>query len=366
MKRIQEIALFLMAVLLVACNNSNQFTVDGKLQNAKDLKKVVLYRQDKAIDSAVLNENQEFRFKVASADPDFYYIVANDKNYLFVASNGDELTFTADYTDKLNEYNIEGSDVAEKLKEFNKISNRYGKIYLDIQNEYQEKLSRNPALKDSLEQVLIPRFEKNMKEFSDISVKFANENKDNLAGFYAIGSLDPVKYEAELIRYADDIKGKFPNNKPVADFVARMEKAKGISVGQKAPDFESSSVTGAPVKLSDFKGKYVLLDFWASWCGPCRQENPNIVKQYQAFKNKNFTILSVSLDDTRDKWLKAIKDDKLDWNHVSDLNQWNSKVAKQYQVESIPASFLLDPQGKILAKNLRGSELEDFLKGILK
>jgi len=119
------------------------------------------------------------------------------------------------------------------------------------------------------------------------------------------------------------------------------------------------------VKLSDFRGKYTLVDFWASWCVPCRQENPNIVKQYHAYKDKGFTILGVSLDDNPGSWMRAIQADGLEWTQVSDLQQWGSEVVGLYRIHAIPASYLLDPNGIILAKNLRGRELEEFLKRTL-
>ena len=136
--------------------------------------------------------------------------------------------------------------------------------------------------------------------------------------------------------------------------------------GAKAPAFKLPTDDGGTVTLSDFKGKYVLLDFWASWCGPCRHENPNVVKAFNSYKGKNFTILSVSLDQPgkKDKWMKAIHDDHLTWNHVSDLKFWNNDAAKLYGIQAIPQNLLLDPDGKIIAKNLFGDDLEKKLAEI--
>jgi peroxiredoxin len=132
-----------------------------------------------------------------------------------------------------------------------------------------------------------------------------------------------------------------------------------VRIGAEAPLFQSPDTAGNTISLKDLRGKYVLLDFWASWCGPCREENPNVVKAYEQFKDKHFTVLGISLDksDKRDAWIKAIKDDGLVWSHVSDLKFWNNEVAKLYSIRSIPQNFLLDPQGKIVAANLRGEEL---------
>ena len=158
---------------------------------------------------------------------------------------------------------------------------------------------------------------------------------------------------------------EFPSDKLYTQVKPQLEALKKTAIGQVAPDIELTTPDGKKVKPSDFRGKYLLLDFWASWCMPCRRENPNVVRMYKKYKDKGFEILGISLDRDKNKWIQAIKSDGLVWHHGSDLKGWQSEAAKLYGVSSIPNTFLLDKEGRIIAKGLRGPTLEQKLKELL-
>ncbi|PZP42777.1 MAG: alkyl hydroperoxide reductase [Pseudopedobacter saltans] len=188
-------------------------------------------------------------------------------------------------------------------------------------------------------------------------------------------ALDAVKNYAGYTIDFDDVNPIFSSlSTPIKNSVAgksfdeKLKKVEKISIGRIAPEFTQNDTNGHPFQLTSLRGKYVLIDFWASWCGPCRAENPNVVKAYNEYKDKNFTILGVSLDQPngKEKWINAIHKDQLYWNQVSDLQYWNNEVAQLYAVQSIPQNFLLDPSGKIIAKDLRGADLENKLASLLK
>lgn len=214
---------------------------------------------------------------------------------------------------------------------------------------------------------LEPKFDEIGDAMKKTYEQYILANPKSPVALYALGQFAGYDIDADKV---EPVFAKLPaaaRNSPTGKQMAeKIETAKKTGVGRIAMDFSQNDTSGVPVKLSSFRGKYVLIDFWASWCGPCRVENPNVVEAFNKYKDKGFTVLGVSLDrqNDKEKWLKAIYDDQLAWTHVSDLQFWKNAVAVQYGIQAIPQNFLVDPNGKIIGKNLRGEALQKKLESL--
>lgn len=212
---------------------------------------------------------------------------------------------------------------------------------------------------------LFPQLQALAKAKNDVEENYFKKNPDSYVSLYILnnhGGTDNPSFEANF----NKLSARIRNSEMGRGLIATINAIKSVDVGQSAKDFVQNNTEDKPVSLSSFKGKYVLLDFWASWCGPCRSEHPSMKMAYQKFKNKGFEIIAVSMDNKKDAWLKAIAEDGVPWTQVSDLKGTKNQVTLMYGVSAIPQNFLIDPDGKIIAKSLRGDELEKKLTELIK
>lgn len=255
---------------------------------------------------------------------------------------------------------MKGSPASAELKKINQIlANSFQKIN-DLQEEFLK--NQNSPDIDSISKLLDFQYQNIItQQLADLK-NFIDTNKEPIIDIYALAYLNIDENFDFINKTFEEHKELAQNNEYVKQFYIRFEEYKRLAIGSPAPEINLPDPTGRNISLSSLKGNVVLIDFWASWCGPCRKENPNVVKTYNKYKDKGFTVYSVSLDKDKEAWTKAIMNDQLIWgNHVSDLKYWDSQAAALYKIEAIPATVLLDKEGKIVAKNLSGEELDAFL-----
>ncbi|CAN5421413.1 TlpA disulfide reductase family protein [soil metagenome] len=366
------------SILLVsACSNSENtdgFELKGKLGNAHgDTLFLEQMATDglKGVDTAILDENGEFTMNPAITEIGFYRLKTNDRNFAtFIFDANQKVSITGDVADLGNTYNVEGSEDSKLFWEINQVSSESYRKRDSLTKIFQAfcNITNMDSLRiDSMSNSLEKPYTLMVDSHNDYLKAFIEKNPSSFASLAAIQQLQPDEFMDIYFKLDDGLYAKYPNSAYIKAFHEGVTSSRKLAVGTMAPEITMNTPSEKPLALSSLKGRIVLIDFWASWCGPCRAENPNVVKAYNKYKTQGFDIYSVSLDKDMEKWKQAIKADGLAWNnHVCDFKFWQSPVVALYNFNSIPTNVLIDREGKILAKNLRGEALDKKLEEIFK
>ncbi|MEO8766253.1 MAG: TlpA disulfide reductase family protein [Ginsengibacter sp.] len=365
MKKLLLFAMNILPAAFISYAQDSTFVINGGLAKVKDgIIFLNIYEGDKTISDSTSIIDGSFKFTGSVPAPFFatltmpgkrsdYYTFYIEPSTMSITGRGDSLKLL---TVKGSGVNDDNRLFKERMKNIDKWEETNSNIY---EKAYQDK---NKRLMDSLDEVDFNVLAEKRKIVTAFVKDYPRSIRGALAisenyGYYAeAGDVEP------LYELLDPQVKKSPKGMEIKRLIGVYQK---VAIGQAAPDITQPTPGGALISLSSLRGKYVLLDFWASWCGPCRRENPYIVEAYNRFKDKGFTIFGVSYDSKKDKWKKAIEDDKLTWDQVSDLQGWKNATSDQYGIKAIPSNLLLDKDGKIIAKNLFGRQLTDKLLSLM-
>ena len=385
----KKLFFYLFLVLLSAGCKNNIVRISGTVVNPADGEYIVLDELKSnnlvLLDSVKIPSDGKFSFKREIKQPSFYLLRSKENNFLtMLVQPGEKITLKV-HSDSLNNpLSLKGSKGTELMAEYNKtlrvtIKKLTGLNKIYVQNQDKPELPKVIESLDSLAQVYLSEINTYTKKYIDDNIK----SLVSLVALYqqvapSVYVLNPAKDLKYYIKVDSSMFSLYPSYEPVIslhdqvkELVSNMKGEPGAApssaAGTIAPEISLPTPAGDTIKLSSTRGSLVLLDFWASWCAPCRKENPNLVNVYNIYHKKGFQIYQVSLDKTKDAWITGIQDDHLEkWIHVSDVQYWNSIVVPLYKVESIPCNFLLDKEGRIIATNLRGEQLQIKLAEIFK
>lgn len=357
--------IFYAFVLLIGFQsvNAQGFQINGDIKNIADNTVISLLdgmsNKEAATSKVVAGK---FTLTGTTTNPGIFILSAAGQAQKIALFMGNEKFTIAGDFQKPNELQFTGSPTQDLYQLYMKALNPKMEPYFKTLNLVGTE--KNAATKDSLIKSADQQAEDLVLAYSVISKEHSQSPVTTFFLFQYANIFPKVK--ENLGTFYDLLSGEAKKG-PFAEVIQKTLATAGLgNIGTVLPDFKQNDVNGKSVSLSSLRGKYVLIDFWASWCGPCRAENPNVVKAYNTFKAKNFTVLGVSLDQDKAKWLDAIKKDGLSWTHVSDLKYWNNEVAVQFGIQSIPANYLIDPKGVVIGKDLRGEELTRILTNNIK
>jgi len=365
MKIIQILFSAILFAHLQACTWTDGVTISGVYENPIKgrLVKIELIKNEKltVVDSFELDDSGSFSRIIKLAEPSFYRINFYDRDIANMVLTNEDVEVVSDEASPRGGYKITGSKDTNYIYLLTDIKKEFVQSTQSLNQRFMQ--ARNSG--DAAALVSIQHEYLTMKKAHDDRIKAEIFKMDfSIAGILSSSFLDENSAFSFLDSLAHKYTKELPNSSYTADLVQKVERMRRLAVGSAAPEIALPNPQGKVVSLSSYKGKYVLIDFWAAWCRPCRQENPNVVRLYNQYAGKGFDILGVSLDRKKEAWVNAIADDGLIWSQVSDLKYFESEAAREYNISAIPATYLIGPDGTIVAKNLRGPSLEAKLKEI--